>query len=144
MNPSSTRLLSLAAVVIILIGFLSFMRTGVSAVQPKKDTYQAVFLANGQLYFGKLEVLPDAYVLKDIYYLQSNKIPLEGKKGETGEKIQLIKLGEELHGPEDTIYIERSHMLLWENLKPDSKIIQAIQRHKEKDTSLAPAPASAQ
>ncbi len=139
-NFSLTRLFSFVAVIIVLAALVYFVKiggAGVSSIQPKKDTYQAVFLPNNQLYFGKLEIAPDMYILHDIYYLQSNRNPSAGKDESEKNNIQLIKFGEELHGPEDALYMERTQVLFWENLKPDSKIIQAVKQHKEKAASAA-------
>jgi hypothetical protein len=67
--------------------------------------FQGVFLTNGQVYFGKLS-LQDAntYKLTNVYYLAED--------GTT-----LTKLGNEPHKPKDAMYIERSQVSFWENLK---------------------------
>ena len=84
------------------------------------ETYQAVFLndPNGQVYFGNLEVLSGGqYLLTDIYYVQVQTAiqPDTGERTTSG--ISLAKLGNELHGPLDAMYINRDHVLFWENLK---------------------------
>ena len=55
------------------------------------DVYQAVFLANDQIYFGRLRnISPDYLILSDVYYVKVN---------ESGAG-QLVKLGiGEPHGP---------------------------------------------
>ena len=45
--------------------------------------------------------------------------------------MQLIKLGEEVHGPEDTMVINRDQMLFFENLKSDGKVTQLIRQHSQ-------------
>ena len=40
--------------------------------------------------------------------------------------MSLIKLGEELHEPEDLMIINKDNILFIENLKADSKIVKAI------------------
>lgn len=89
--------------------------------------YQAVFLDNGQVYFGKLEKTRDAfYILTDVFYLQSN-IAVE-----QASNLSLTKLGSEAHGPEDRMQINAEHILFIEDMKNDSKVVQAIEDYKSK------------
>jgi hypothetical protein len=41
-----------------------------------------------------------------------------------------VKLGNEMHGPQDQMFIRNEHVLFVENLKDDSKVVQAIQQHQ--------------
>jgi hypothetical protein len=121
-------------VVLIVVGIallagmsLWFFRGSNSAV--KGDQYQAVFLTNGQVYFGKLSNPNNKYVeLKDIYYLQVTQQEIqEGSNDASADpQISLAKLGNELHGPEDSMYISRDQVLFWENLKGDGDVVTAI------------------
>ncbi|MBI2670140.1 MAG: hypothetical protein HYX20_03280 [Candidatus Yanofskybacteria bacterium] len=82
------------------------------------NAYQAVFLTNDQTYFGHLkDIKPDYLLLADVYYVRVS----EGGN-------QIVRLGGiEPHGPENAMVISKSQVLLWENLKPDSQVIRAIQ-----------------
>ena len=100
-----------------------------------KSDWQAVFLDNGQVYFGKIIRITDRTVtLKNIYYLQVVTQPLqrsqEGEEvqpqGEPEQRLTLIKLGNEIHGPADEMSINRSHVIIIEDLKGDSRVVQAI------------------
>lgn len=99
-----------------------------------KSKYQAVFLANGQVYFGKLEVTSPEYVkLTSVYYLQTPETKTEDdakdpQKSTSEQDMQLIKLGNELHGPEDEMIISRDQVLFYENLKADGKVSQSIEQ----------------
>jgi hypothetical protein len=99
-----------------------------------KDEYQAIFLTNGQVYFGKLANLNNKYVtVTDIYYLQVQQNQgLQGStsSGDSNSQVSLAKLGSELHGPEDKMYISSDQMLFWENLKGSSKVVQAIDKYQ--------------
>ncbi len=93
-------------------------------------TYQAVFLDNNQIYFGHLKNVNSQFPeLTDVYYVQlSESVPANSKGNKklvpTG---RVIKLGEvETHGPKNIMIINRNHILFWEDLRPDSQIIQAI------------------
>lgn len=93
-----------------------------------KDGYQAVFLTSGQVYFGKLEDgEPGQVKLTDIYYLQGAEYEEGGQiAGGSEAQISLAKLGNELHGPEDTMHISRDNLEFWENLKEDGQVVTAI------------------
>jgi hypothetical protein len=99
--------------------------------------WQAVFLSNGQVYFGQIKKSTEhEIVLTDIYYLQVIDKPLQqGQVGEDGapagqpqtqQELTLTKLGTELHGPTDQMNINRDHVLMTEELREDSKVVTAI------------------
>lgn len=99
--------------------------------------YQAVFLANGQVYFGKLtDANSQTLVLEDIYYLRSagNLQTSDDKNSTTtpADNFSLIKLGNELHGPEDKMSINLSQVLFTEDLKANSKVVEAIRAYEMK------------
>ena len=97
----------------------------------KTGNYQAVFLSNGQVYFGRLSGTTSSYAtLEDVYYLQVQKIQPEDPASQG--KLTLIKLGNELHAPVDMMKINKDQILFYEDLKEEGKVLQAIQRYKEK------------
>lgn len=104
--------------------------TADSSVKTKQ--YQAVFLTNGQVYFGKVSHVDSSYVkLTDIYYLQvQQQVQPKDQNSSQQPQVSLAKLGGELHGPEDVMYISRQQVLFWENLKNDGKVVKAIQDYK--------------
>jgi len=96
------------------------------------DKYWAVFLTNEQVYFGHLKNLDTDYPqLTDVYYFILRK-PLQGQLEEEMAKLEpsLIKLGNEIHGPVDSMIINKDHILFVEQLKDDSKVVKAIKEHK--------------
>jgi hypothetical protein len=97
------------------------------------DKYQAVFLdsQDGQVYFGKLAVYnKDLYMLTDIYYVRvENPIQPQGTEAQQ-PNISLAKLGNELHGPQDYMFVARDKVLYWENLKNDGQVVTAITNFK--------------
>ncbi len=110
------------------------------------DRYQAVFLdsPDGQVYFGKLDVYnKDLYQLTDIFYVRVEQpIQPEGAETQSQPNISLAKLGNELHGPEDVMFISREKVLYWENLKNDGQVVTAITEFKangEQPTQQTPA-----
>jgi len=99
------------------------------------DLNQAVFLTNGQVYFGKITNISDQYLsLTNIYYLNSQ----QQEDGNTQNQNQqtnfsLVKLGCELHGPADQMIINREQVSFWENLKTDGKVTKAIDQWKSQN-----------
>ncbi len=89
--------------------------------------WQAVFLSNDQVYFGKLKNYDGKYLtLSEVYYLRTAE-DLQN----TSSTLNLVKLGGELHGPEDIIFIPKSSVLFWENLKDTSRVVQSIEGAKQ-------------
>lgn len=96
-------------------------------------TYQAVFLTNGQVYFGKAAHLNGDYVkLTDIYYLQVQSAlqPAPNASANNNQQLMLVKLGNELHGPQDKMLINRSQISFIEDLKADSRVVAAIAQYQ--------------
>jgi hypothetical protein len=93
---------------------------------------QAVFLTNGQVYFGKIGEINKSYLsLSNIYYLNVNQQVQPNQKDANGNSnsnnsISLVKLGCELHGPVDRMVINREQITFWENLKDDGQVSKAI------------------
>lgn len=112
----------------------SNMQGGATGVDASK--YQAVFFTNGQVYFGKLHTFDKDYMkLTDIYYLQTQSGDQTDSKNPQksttdSNNVQLIKLGDEIHGPEDEMVIARDQVLFYENLKPKGKVAQSIDQYK--------------
>lgn len=120
----------------LIVGLIRFTKVGKwVGYNPQAATaekFQAVFLTNGQVYFGHVKGAAKRYVtITDIYYLQVDQpIQPEPKDKTTEPKVSLIKLGGELHGPKDEMQINRDQILFIEELKDDSKVVQAISQYK--------------
>ena len=98
--------------------------------------WQAVFLTNGQVYFGKIAKQNDKIlVLKDIYYLQVTQQIQPAQEGQQKQQqnLSLVKLGDELHGPRDIMYINMEQVIFTEELKTDSRVVDAIIRYLEEN-----------
>lgn len=94
-----------------------------------EDKYQAVFLNNGQVYFGKVTGSTSKYYnLQNVFYLSSNQSSsAESTTNSTASNnFTLVKLGCELHGPYDQMIINRDQVTFWENLKDSSTVVKTI------------------
>jgi len=98
----------------------------------QKSGWQAVFLTNGQVYFGQIKKNnDDGVLLKNIYYLQmvqGDQAQLAQTQGQTTpqQNLSLVKLGNELHGPTDEMLINKTQVLFIEEMKQDSNVVKAI------------------
>jgi hypothetical protein len=127
---SAIRTVLLAIVAVIVLAFLIFLGTAlVKSVSGSSfpssvdgNTSQAVFLSNGQIFFGKLSSGNDTYYeLRHVYLLQSS-VTSRGRPAAQ----QLIKLTKEIHGPQDLMMIDRHQILYIENLDPHGQAAKLI------------------
>ena len=92
--------------------------------------YKAVFLDNGQVFFGKIEEAGPSYlVLKDVFYVQSQVIQQEKDKREV--KNILMKRGNEWHRP-DRMYVNSNHITFIESVAPSSRVGELIKEATKK------------
>jgi hypothetical protein len=94
--------------------------------------YQAVFLNNSQVYFGKVKNLNDQYVrMTNVYYLtQATGTSTSG----TSSNYSLVKLGcQQIHDPTDAMVINRSEVSFWENLENKGKVVTSINKFKQQN-----------
>lgn len=88
---------------------------------------QAVFLNGGQVYFGKINAINSQYLkMSNIYYLRVNQQVQPNGQSSSNQDISLVKLGCELHGPQDAMVINQSQVIFWENLKSDGQVAKAV------------------
>ena len=132
----------IALILVVLVVRTQLFRAGITTLfAPSaaevidRNAYQAVFLANGSTYFGKLqEQGSDWFVLTDVFY-----ISVADQSG-----TQLIKRGTEPQGPKEPMIISRQQVLFIENMREDSDIVALIKRFKSGQLPVAtPAPATA-
>lgn len=126
----------LVVAVVAVVWVWGFMASSLSGIDSSK--YQAVFFTNGQVYFGKLSPQNSEYMkLTDIYYLQTKaadpKNPQKTAGQQAGNDVELIKLGQELHGPVDEMIISKSQVLFYENLKAEGTVAKTIEQHQAKN-----------
>ncbi len=135
-------LVLIALILVVLVVRTQLFRAGISTLFAPtaaelidRNLYQAVFLANGSTYFGKLqEQGSDWFVLTDVFY-----ISVSDQSG-----TQLIKRGTEPQGPKEPMIISRQQILFIENMRDDSDIVTLIKKFKSGQLPTAtPPPATA-
>lgn len=85
-----------------------------------RSAYRAVFLDNGEVYFGQLQKSYGNYLrLNNVYYFKVGQVVDENIQPD----VQLMKLGNEIHQPKNYLDINREHILFIQELASDSKIL---------------------
>lgn len=126
-----TNIVLLFGITILIIAVIFVLR-GTNPNQSQyviKDKYQAVFLENGQVYFGKITALNNQFInLQNVFYLNS-----QSQNGSTTQEAQensnnftLVKLGCELHGPYDQMIINSNQVTFWENITSEGQVSKTI------------------
>jgi hypothetical protein len=119
------------ALIVIALGLCIIFLNGRHDLPTDSSRWQAVFLEDGQVYFGRLSSYNQRFALLDqVYYLKLSSGLQQGAASELGGQLNLIKLGGEAHGPEGKMYIAKDNILFVENLKDDSAVVRAISRSK--------------
>lgn len=144
-HPRTAKFVIAPIVLIILlvaagfIGWFAHQQPSYSDKSVNQSEYQALFLTNGQVYFGKLSDVGQKYVsMTDIFYLQvqqsasgtAQNVQPASNSSTPNSQVSLAKLGNELHGPEDHMFVASDQVLFWENMKNDSKVTQAIDKYQ--------------
>lgn len=108
----------LAAAVAALVVWWDFTVPSLGAAR-----YQAVFLSNGQTYFGRYSDRIGPYVrIEDAYYIQTTRNEDPDKPPDS----KILRRGAELHQPFARILVPKSAILFIEDLQPSSSIAQFI------------------
>jgi len=124
--------LVIAVVALIIMYFAGVFKS--YDLDESKGEWQAIFLTNGEVYFGKVaRVNKEVVMMQNIFYLQNKEALQQGAltKTQTGD-VALIKLGNELHGPMDEMRVNRNQVLFIEDMKAESKIVKAIMDYIKK------------
>jgi hypothetical protein len=135
-----------AFTVLVVAGILALAAVGVvqllvrdpfgGKVDPTR--WQAVFLSNDRVYFGHLRRGGGQfYELREAFFLQQGAAG-EGEQAKPTQQVRPIT--EELQGPEQRMLIRRETVVLVENLRPDSPVVQAIKRVRTVQAGRSPAP----
>lgn len=93
----------------------------------------AVFLLDGQAYFGHLEDVPwsDSVALTDVFYFD------DARKTTTDLSVGLLRRGTEIHAPADGMRIRRDKVLAIERVGLDSPVARAIEAQRAIDRGAA-------
>jgi hypothetical protein len=116
--------LVLTLIVVLIGAMLAIMYVLPDGVRINSRGYQVVYLASGQAFFGKLQNTDGKYVvIKDAYTTQDQT----GAQDNAQSQTAIVKVSQQVYGPEDSLSIKSDQVVFWQNLRSDSKIVQAIE-----------------
>jgi hypothetical protein len=125
---------SLLAVLLISLGVWQYTSSQIMA-----NRYQAVFLSNNQVYFGKLHgYYTSRPYMTDVYYFQANSKTDSNTSSAQGSQL-LVKLGQEIHAPENKLILNKDSILFVENLTEGGKVTEAINKEANSQNTAQPA-----
>lgn len=134
-KPRKLLVVALAVLLAVALGWLVWANlfTGVaSTIDGGKN--QAVLLTNGQTYFGKLQMVDGEFAkLSNVFYVQSEEAAAQADEEAapaTNNNMRLIKRGQEVFGPDDSMMISRDQILYFENIKDDSQVSQLMRDYQ--------------
>lgn len=122
----------LAAFFIMSAGGCDYRGKGGALPQKLTADYHAVFLDNGQVFFGRLKAPSSDFIeLTEVFYVRS-----ETNKETKEVRSVLIKRGQEWHGP-DMMFVNSKHVTLIEPVSPGSKVGELIKEAASKGGGTA-------
>lgn len=90
------------------------------------SAFWAIYLDSGQIFYGKKDKQNKNYVtMTNVFYYQP------GVRSVNAENIRIIKVGTEIHQPQDYVYVNKQHIERQEQLSSDSKVVKAIEQYGE-------------
>jgi len=90
------------------------------------SAFWAVYLDSGQVFYGRKDKSDKNYVVMSnvFYYHPAIKLTKSGN-------VRLVKVGTEIHQPQDFVYVNKQHIDRQEQLSSDSKVVKAIEQYNE-------------
>jgi uncharacterized protein HemX len=122
-------IIALIVVVVIGVGYWAMTQ---GWFMTSNQGVKAVFLENGQVYFGKIVRETSQEVqLSDVYYIQvqdqQQPATTEGGQPTTISVPTLTRRGDELHKPYGNLRLNRQHIVAIENVGTDSPVVKQMQ-----------------
>ena len=109
--PKINIILILSVIILLISAYFFYLSRTI-------DSYYAVYLKTGDLYFGHLATFP-SLTMTDVYYIQKN---------ETDNTLGLQKFTDSVFAPENQITLSRDNVVWTTKLKEGSRIIKAIEQ----------------
>lgn len=128
---------------ITLVIFAQNIRVWGQKIITNQKPWYAIHLTDNQVYFGHLTVKPDIIKLADVFFLEiiqsnNNEQALQGNNFQiqpsSEKKINLLQWGSgSLSSTDHILFINRSAVLYWEKLSPDSEVVKKIETNLKQE-----------
>ncbi len=96
-----------------------------------RETYHAVFLRSGDLYFGKLVRFP-TFGMKNIYFVQAT--------GDQENPLSIQKFTNVFWGPEDVMQINKKEVVWLTKVRKDSSLARLLKENPNLENQETAAP----
>lgn len=107
----------------------------------------AVAMTNGSLFFGNISGQDRNNIyMKDVYYFKRMDVPNPANPKEVKPNLSLVAQFDDFYSPQDKIALNREHIIYYQPLQEESKVMQLIDKIKTQRaaaTPATPAPATA-
>lgn len=124
-------------VVVIVFGGVFFFKIGFNSLRGGGvESWYAVHLTNGQVYFGQvIRFSSDSITMKDAYYFETYQVAdnvVSKSKSFAVQQVpkqiyRLVALGDEKTPvTERILYLNRNAVLSWEKLSTDADVVNSI------------------
>lgn len=119
-------------IVLIFLAYILFLKPDNAEVAEKKsEIWYQLKLVNGEIYYGQIEnISSDPIVVNKVYYNYDQQKEGTETIGGSGS-LRLVKKGKETYGPNGSMNIVRNQVLYMEELKSESKVLQAILEYEK-------------
>lgn len=126
----------IAVIVVAILGVGYWAMTQGWFMKNNQGGIKAVFLENGQVYFGKITRETSQEVqLTDVFYIQVQDqvqpATTEGGQPTTISVPTLTKRGDELHQPYGNLRLNRQHIVAIENVGAESQVAKQMAELKK-------------
>lgn len=130
-------MIGLVVVGLAVAGWFAWSNLRGSSLAIDSDKYQAVFLTNGNTFFGKLETAGDNQMkLSQVFYPESaatTDADDQQMENPDANTTRLIPFKEHMYGPEDEMMFDRSQLVFFMNLKSDGQVSKLIKEYQDKN-----------
>ena len=99
--------------------------------------FQALYLNDQEVYFGKIKTINARFVdLQDVFSTNNPNAlkAVQTSKSASTTALSIVKPDCNAYGPYDEMIIARSNVRYWQNLRPDSQVVQAINAREHDGT----------
>jgi hypothetical protein len=128
-------LITLIVIVIVILGVGIWL--GVKFLGPKNPAgpseFSAVYLATGDIYFGKLDWFPWPR-MTNVWFLQRSV------NQQNQPQLGVAPFTSAFWGPVDRVYLNPKEIILWTNLRNDSQLAQVLSNPNALQSLAQPQP----
>ena len=116
--------------IVILAGYAGSQANAIRQLvaRQRAPTWSVITLDNGLIYYGQVKDKTAQFVIiTEAYYTQDSSKAQAGSGDTTKPTYVLARVGQnEIYGPENTMQLNRDHIVLIQKLKDDSPVLKTI------------------